>query len=637
MSMAIGGRTPTKLIWCTVALLCIVSPVRGAQGGCPVALAALRESVLEQEARGVYMGYLPDVLNRPEAQPLALMIPGYGVRYFHNREVMSHFRQGVTLDVVERLHEAMRAKGTLTIASLPNGAMPAATRGSYGQKAWDRDSARIVSVEVAERDPTAYLKLRALSKRMAKPHQFERIMKRLTDPMGGFIVRRENGKEVRDAQGELIYDVVIDQLPQVIFDPHTLGDYKIGDQLKPWSAQKDAWGLYLHMMLDGLESGLLNIDEMINDEEGIKELAAFVGMAAMLVRIKFWKIKTDDAWEEEAQKYTSGMGIVTGALERFADELSKGTDSKIKKILLALEFKFSVSSGEFSVFKNIGLAAEMSGAMAPSSELKLAITEGYKLLRAQLAVGEAPHMRENMGRRGDTSLLFLFYYRLKDFSEADYQRAIDLVKPLIRDFGMLRYEGHPHGPYDDLYLNPAFSLEQDKPVPRPLLRYAAKQLNREDPLLSANVMEGFRARNSFFLSNIFGNHFFAQWSLGLGMLVQACAKMARWFPESPKRSEWIHLGIDSFVGLMGMVSPGKYDDLSDESRAEWAVALDGGLVPPWVIPESITRANLYNDRGGVVTTVSVYSENSPLKWGQAETKAAFTAVRELLQMTKVNP
>ncbi len=506
--------------------------------------------------------YIRTMVSRPNAQPVEVKV-GPRQILFHNRELASLVTSlGMGPELLRQSYKLLQDQKTFEIPVLETGVMVAASRGSYSKKAWHRDHARGVRAYIQLGDTEKARKMAMASiRQMATPNQLARIRRALVNPA------------ISQTEGD-------GALPHVIFDPQTLEDASV-----PWSAQKDAWGLYLHTVLDAFEAGIVKIGDLTNDER-----EAFFGLAALMVRLEFWRFTTTDSWEEEHAVYTSGVGIVTAALERIVDEIMKADGTS----------KFA----EYIARSNVLIRESLS---APA--LLGAVDNGYRVIREQLrSGGEAPFLRKPHGRGADTALLWLFFYRLKQLTEEDYRLVLKIVRTLVRDVGMLRYES----PYLDGYLNPAYFFARDEVVPGELLRV-------NESTTGGKVTQAFYDRNIGHLVHLFGRDFSAQWSLGLIVSAQAHAHMLEWFPKSEHLQEYKDGASEFLLRMLGTVSP----------SGELAVALDGLDVPPFKFGEAITRVRLYHEFSDVKGSYSVYSPFTQLNWATAEALIAYIMLWKL--------
>ncbi len=523
--------------------------------------------------------------DRKSAQPEVIEFKNPGKVLVHNRELGQKVAQGFSAELIRWSFARLKEEGSFDIPINSRGVMVAASGGEYAKKAWDRDHLRgLAGIIAGGRTEDAKRMLDAIISRMAVDTQRFRIIYSVKNPD----VWRQEGHDI---------------LPQVVFNPDTLQD------VSSWSIQKDAWGLFLHSVMDGFERGLIS---NLSNEQKI----SIVGMFSLMGRIGFWDLETADSWEEEAKVFTSGVSLVTGALERLVKVLKLSPEDQKKNPLAPLVEIINEAKSNSLGYGDLAPIIENT---LNVKSLEHFVGKGYERIFKQLRDGvEAPnfHFIKNAPRKADTAMLWLFFYRLEQFQEADYQRVLELTDSLVRAGGMLRYET----PDPDLYLNPAYFFEDDETVPEEIVR------KRDHRVTGKGVRNAAHSRFAPYLNDLFGTEYSAQWSLGVITSVQAYAKMLKWFPGSDFKAKYQKKVEDYFLRMLGTVSPGQSRVLGKGTNQEQAVNLKGELVTSYRFPEAITPVRTFGSDLKVKEEFWAFSPYTQLNWAASEATAAYQLI-----------
>lgn len=529
---------------------------------------------------------------RATAQPTIVELQNPGRLLVHNAEFVPWIAKGYSREFLEFAVRRLGEENSFHLPLNQNDVMVAAPKGIYSRKGWDRDHLRGAAAErevgrraVAQRMTTASLK------RYGK--QWWRIVNALKNINAHPDLRdRSYVKEGHQV------------LPQVVFDPIRLDDLRTdqGD-LAPWSVQKDAWGLYLNSAIDDLTPELqtrLNQDEKLS----------LAGMFALMVKIDFWNFATADAWEEENQIFTGGLGLVTSALERLAAEMELGaTRSSVASVIDQVVKAPSIDETTRQIVQEATSRAQLNAS----------IDNGYRVILEQLnAGGESPKRKiggaeVGMGRTADLSLLWLFVNRLKRFTEQDYAKVLSIVETLVKKNGVLRYQN----PYVDGYLNAGYFFGDREILPREMTKIPKLKIDGIEHLITGDLV-----RRQFFehrterLEQIFDKDFSAEWPLGLAMLLQAYVKMVKWFPDSASSLHYRKQAQDTALRLIASLTPGS--NRLGGSVQERAIALDGSELAAYRFAEAIIPLRIFTENGEVSETLYSYSPFTQLNWCAAE-------------------
>lgn len=164
--------------------------------------------------------------------------------------------------------------------------------------------------------------------------------------------------------------------------------------------QNDALAAFGHAVLDALEQGLLNSEDMSVDFH-----SNFSLLPLYFVRLEYWKMWDVGAWEEKLALRTSSIGLVASFLQRI-----KNHPQWISPLLT-------------------------------QDELNHAIQEGARqVLTALEGPFEAPRGEEHATRREDAALLHLLWYPLEELSWQRQVQLVDSLSVLERSGGYIRYE-----------------------------------------------------------------------------------------------------------------------------------------------------------------------------------------------------
>lgn len=566
----------------------VFSSTQEISGRCPQLLSLLRE--------------------RKSAQPVQVELQNLGVINVRNHEFLGAIAAGYSAEFLGQFVLRLIEEGSLELPINSKGVMVAAPSGVYSRKGWDRDDLRgLAAIRALGRNELSERMLGAEIERYGK--QVGRILGTLQDIEDH--PRKEERRYVREGHSSL---------PQVVFDPETLDDLKDADgRVVPWSAQKDAWALFVHSVQDGMDLDSFPVNTLTTNQK-----LAVVGMPALLERLEFWDLPTADTWEEENQVFTGSVALATSALERLYDSIyAYGDGSRVST--LARLIKEVVADDQIDARTR----KILKGALTPES-LSAAVNKGYKRAFAQLeAGGESPKIGDaGMGRTADIALLWTFAYRLKQFTEDHYRKVLEIAETLVRGSGMPRYLT----PYKDGYLNPGYFFGDNEVLPREMTRVDKVTLTwgrheEQREITGGLVRQLFFERRIEKLEEIFGPDFSAQWGLGLAFMIQANLKMYHWFPNSPHRMTYLKKARDFMLRMAGTLTPGPRK--SGGGSQERAISLDGREVPAYRFGEADTEISIFGPSKEVVEKVWAYSPFTQLNWYTAEAIIALKGLWEV--------
>lgn len=199
------------------------------------------------------------------------------------------------------------------------------------------------------------------------------------------------------------------------FKARTMQDVRENGQPQPWNhKQNDALGLLLDATIDSLRENLITLEDLVH---GSRAKAVAI-LAAYLIKTKFYNQEDAGAWEEAPRRNTSSISLCTSALENLETYLKQNQ-----------AFRTYISK--------IGLFTDR--------ELASAIKNGYQVIKKQIRLGgESPNYAKDdwRYRLADAALLSVIYpAKLKKLNVNYKRRVLEIIKPLVRSHGVIRYLG----------------------------------------------------------------------------------------------------------------------------------------------------------------------------------------------------
>ncbi|OFZ19842.1 MAG: hypothetical protein A2X94_13115 [Bdellovibrionales bacterium GWB1_55_8] len=341
------------------------------------------------------------------------------------------------------------------------------------------------------------------------------------------------------------------------FDPEskTFSDVREGGKIQQWNhKQNDAVGLLFDLLLRALSEGLLTQADI--PRSGWDSLAL---LPAYFEKIRFADTEDAGCWEEIERVNTSSVGLVTSALERLQQLMTRKAenDRVISRTLLE-------AAGRNGV-----------GESLRSSEIERLVSRGYRRIRNQLERGgESPlySVCDPRHRGSDAALLNLIYpARLERLTFQEKMSVVALVQPLVGMVGVRRYfrDSYQSGNY-------WFSGSERVPVTR------RKGLSRS--------AAEFVTRGTQYIDGTEAQWFFDSWySKALGLLHRQSGE----FFYREKQLQFLNRA------------------LAQITAGESVLGADGRPVPPFSLPES------YNSIVSDGAQYFVPSPIAPLTWAKA--------------------
>jgi hypothetical protein len=336
----------------------------------------------------------------------------------HNKKIVPLLKNAYTATDIDTLAKVTEKAREITVLEKPWGTfVQAASFESEEMGAetnydavWVRDSVwayLALNAESATK-PTAKKVLLTLLDYLATPEQTKRMQAFIANPaLLDAPDGQMNAVHIRfNANSPDFSDVFIDGKPQ------------------PWNhKQNDALGLVLDAAVSAVNAGEIGTSELVGNR-----LQALVYLTAYLDAAKFYQMPDSGAWEEDARLNTSSVALVTSGLENLQRTLFASNSKK------AEEFSKAFSSSA----QKLKLATYVS-----SSNLQRLIDNGYKLIDSQIAAGgESPSYskQDSRYRTADAALLNLIYpAKLSRLTIAQKEQVMEIVRPLVGDYGMRRY------------------------------------------------------------------------------------------------------------------------------------------------------------------------------------------------------
>lgn len=342
-----------------------------------------------------------------------------------------------------------------------------------------------------------------------------------------------------------------DQAIHVRFDPcsPTYDDIQIDGRFQPWThKQNDALGL----LLDTACGAVLHGDVPLSWMAQSGRIDALALLIQYFSAVKYHTMEDSGSWEEIQKRNTSSIGLVVSGLER--------------SLLLADKEK----SFGLALFSKI-----------PKAEIIRMIDDGYDAIETAIAAGgESPcyDATDPRFRTADAALLNLvFPAKLQRLSTTDKIRIIDLVDPLVREYGVLRYVG-------DTYQSANFWFNDIK---------------------TDTSAESHRKREASFIAGTEAQWFFDSWLVLTHLAVYEETSDPVYLAKATK-----HLNR-----ALGQITP--------EAHKPDIFAADGRLAFPFSLPES------YNT---VCVNGSMFvlpSPIAPLNWSKSMLSLALNRYRHI--------
>ncbi len=311
----------------------------------------------------------------------------------HNKAIASLIRQRYTIDEIRALRNLLEARGTLSLAPLPNGLFPArnvqpgSAVGGY-QYVWVRDNVYIAHCLYLNNEIQAALRnIQSLASYFCKySHRFSDVI----------------------ANPTLANDAML--RPRVRFD-----GLELQELVETWPhAQNDALGYFLWLFCRFAKDKVLKLDN-----EQVELLGSFVKYFGA---IRFWQDEDSGHWEEERKINASSIGVVLGALQ------------ELQRLLVG---DSNIASGFWTNRIKVDTVTQL-------------ITLGREALNQILP---AECIQADRARDCDAALLFIIYpMEIVDHRMAD-RIITQVVNTLLGDNGIRRYLGDSYwcGDYKDLF------------------------------------------------------------------------------------------------------------------------------------------------------------------------------------------
>lgn len=201
----------------------------------------------------------------------------------------------------------------------------------------------------------------------------------------------------------------------VRFKARTMQDVRENGRPQLWNhKQNDALGLLLDASVDSLCEDLITLQDLVDGSRA----KAIVILAAYLIKTKFYEQEDAGAWEEAPRRNTSSIALCTSALENLETYLNQNITFRA----------YTTKAGLFT-----------------DRELASAIKRGYQVIKKQIRLGgESPNYPKDdwRHRTADAALLAVIYpAKLKRLKTNYKKRIFDIIKPLVRSHGIIRYIG----------------------------------------------------------------------------------------------------------------------------------------------------------------------------------------------------
>lgn len=207
-------------------------------------------------------------------------------------------------------------------------------------------------------------------------------------------------------------------------DSPEFADVFVAGKPQSWNhKQNDALGLLIDAVMTAVNEGGITLQDL--PAKG--RMQALVYLVGYLDAAKFYQMADSGAWEENARLNTSSVALVTSALENLQQTLKVGNSQS-----------GGFAAAFFAQAQTLGLAQSVS-----EQHLDELVNQGYQLIDTQLSEGgESPAYAKSDThyRTADAALLNLIYpARLSRLSVEQKRQVMEMVRPLVGDFGIRRY------------------------------------------------------------------------------------------------------------------------------------------------------------------------------------------------------
>ncbi|MCI1635257.1 hypothetical protein [Bifidobacterium sp.] len=422
----------------------------------------------------------------------------------------------------------------------------------------------------------------------------------LPDPLGSM-----NAIHIRFNGASSTYDDVIENgLPQ------------------SWThKQNDALGLALEAAISAFAEGLLSLDELTeplhttaaNDTATFvvdsamadsamadsakinatqadsaladSRLAALIRLVAYLNAVHFYEMEDSGAWEEQARRNTSSIGIVVSALERLESML---TEQHTEHWQITGDQREAFVQAYHRTMKSLRVIP-----LANEQAIAKLIASGTAVMHRQISLGgESPDydLGDSRRREADAALLSLIYPASPHGLGVDEQlHILTIVGSLIGDYGIKRYD-------HDTYQSANFWWHDIKPDADP-----ESHLKRE-----AGFIEGTEAE-----------WFFDSWYAKCCLLVAQQIESGQELSAADSAAESRYLqNPQSLVVALRATAVRHLNRALGQVTGEGMISADGKVVAPNLLPESYNHI-VSKQRDGSTTMWSVPSPIAPLNWAKA--------------------
>lgn len=221
----------------------------------------------------------------------------------------------------------------------------------------------------------------------------------------------------------------------VRFKARTMQDVRENGRPQLWNhKQNDALGLLLDASIDSLREGLITLQDLVDGSRA----KSIIVLTDYLIKTKFYEQEDAGAWEEAPRRNTSSIALCTSALENLEAYINQNITFHA----------YATKTGLFT-----------------DRELASAIKKGYQVIKKQIRLGgESPNYPEGdwRHRTADAALLTVIYpAKLKRLKTAYKKRIFDIIKPLIRSHGIVRYIGDTYQSANFWFNNLPTDLSED--------------------------------------------------------------------------------------------------------------------------------------------------------------------------------
>lgn len=453
--------------------------------------------------------------------------------------------------------------------------------GGMGTVVWGRDMVRAIKgMTSLGRKEVAKKMVIHMLKAMSTQPQLERLRQNLLDPS-------------LHLQGPM-------KMPRVRWDGRTFDDVMVKNPVTG-KLQPQPWN---HMQFDFYVSALRTTmialrDGIIEEADLTPNMRSFlIGMSALPLRLKYWKVHTSDAWEEGMAVRTSTVIQESTFYWLYLAGLQGESDSVRFSQLIQ-----KWNSETLDVFFDKQTMSLIRQTLSVSPILE-GLQESEVVINKQLPLGETPfgNSGAQTKRFEDAALLHALWFEgIKQVSRgqgvinlSDVEAILNHLKKLEGFSGISRYD-------QDVYLHPFFWVKDEEKI--------SQQFGRTSSEIPGWLLRStFALKDGHKIEDIFGKGFMAQWTLHDPMASSIHGDLALFYEDNAayRERQRYHL-----LRSLGQIS-------GTRAANEKIIAADGYENDSWQLTEAYILVRVFDKEGTMVKELYLPCPHSPLYWSVSE-------------------